>query len=161
MPPHAIGSDRFNDTYGHPAGDEALKMFAKTAVGTLRESDTIARYGGEEFVVAVREADAEGTLIAAEKIRHAVEQMVVDIGPGRFARLTCSLGAASTITHGTDRMTLMRVADQALYRAKEAGRNKSVAADAPAVPVARGGSPRRPKRGGLVALPKAGAEAAE
>lgn len=117
---------QFNDTHGHPAGDEALKTFARAAQGALRESDVLARYGGEEFVVLVRDADLKGTAIVAEKLRAAVEATVVNVGPGRTARITVSAGVSSTAGHGIDRMVLLRVADEALYQAKQEGRNRVV-----------------------------------
>lgn len=117
---------RFNDTHGHPAGDEALKAFARSAQGALRESDVLARYGGEEFVVLARGADLQGTAIIAEKLRAAVEATVVSVGPGRTARITVSAGVSSTAGHGQDRMVLLRVADEALYQAKQEGRNRVV-----------------------------------
>ena len=120
---------RFNDTYGHPAGDEALRAFARTASSVVRRSDTIARYGGEEFVVSVRHADLQQTTEVAEKIRAGVEQAVIEVGPGRFGRITISAGVASTSVHGRDRVTLIRTADRALYEAKQRGRNRVVAAD--------------------------------
>ena len=123
---------QFNDTHGHPAGDEALKAFATAIVGVLRESDTAARYGGEEFVIAIPDADLAAVENVAEKVRSAVEDLVVDLGPGRHARLTASIGAASTVVSGYDRMGLLRLADQALYRAKRAGRNRVEVADRPA-----------------------------
>jgi len=136
---------KLNDTYGHPAGDEALKGFARTVTGAVRESDTIARYGGEEFVVLLRDTDLAGATIAAEKIRAAVERTVFEIGPNRTARMTASFGTASTSAHGNDRMLLMRTADAALYRAKESGRNRVVAADSafgsPPAPESSGGAP--------------------
>ena len=120
---------RFNDAHGHPGGDEALKAFARAAKSALRESDTIARYGGEEFVVLVRDADLTAATLVAEKIRRTIEETVVDIGPNRTAKITASFGVASTSAHGLDRMLLMRIADEALYRAKESGRNRVVSAD--------------------------------
>lgn len=117
---------QFNDAHGHPAGDEALKTFARAAQGALRESDVLARYGGEEFVVLVRAADLKGTAIVAEKLRAAVEATVVNVGPGHTARITVSAGVSSTAGHGLDRMVLLRVADEALYQAKQEGRNRVV-----------------------------------
>jgi diguanylate cyclase (GGDEF)-like protein len=118
-----------NDSHGHPAGDEALKVFARTLLGTVRTSDVVARYGGEEFAIAVHAASVEETMSLAEKLRAAVEQQVVDIGPNRFLRLTASFGVAHTARQGTDRLALMRAADAALYAAKQAGRNRVVLAD--------------------------------
>lgn len=121
----------FNDTYGHPAGDEALRMLGSTITSVVRETDVVARYGGEEFVVAVPGVDLDAATAVAEKIRYAVEQMVVALGPGRFARVTASIGVAATNTHGRDAAALLRTADAALYTAKTAGRNRVVAAAAP------------------------------
>lgn len=115
---------QFNDTHGHPAGDEALRALARILRSTIRTSDVVARYGGEEFVIALRHAGLEESRMVAEKIRAAVEQNVVDIGPGRYARITASFGVAGTDVHKVDQKGLMALADAALYRAKEAGRNR-------------------------------------
>jgi len=114
----------FNDTYGHPAGDEALRTFARVLSATIRSSDVAARYGGEEFVVALRHAPIDDARRIAEKIRLAIEQMVVELGPGRYGRITASLGVASTEAHVHDMKSLVALADAALYRAKESGRNR-------------------------------------
>jgi diguanylate cyclase (GGDEF)-like protein len=120
----------FNDTHGHPAGDEALRSFARTLRGALRESDTAARYGGEEFAVLLRRTDLDGARTVAEKVRSAVELTPIEIGPNRIARITVSIGIAGSDAHGTDRMQLMRLADGALYAAKSDGRNRVAAAAA-------------------------------
>ena len=130
---------RFNDTHGHPAGDEALRAFARACLGVLRSSDTMARMGGEEFSVAVRGADLAQTTQIAEKLRFAVEQRSIDIGSGRLATMTASFGVASSAEHGTHRKRLMRVADRALYAAKRAGRNTVVAGDVQRKTVRRAG----------------------
>jgi diguanylate cyclase (GGDEF)-like protein len=114
----------FNDTYGHPAGDEALRTFARVLGSSIRASDVAARYGGEEFIVALRHAGADEAARLAEKVRLAVEQMVIELGPGRYARITASFGVVSTEQHVTDQKALVSLADAALYRAKEAGRNR-------------------------------------
>lgn len=114
----------FNDTYGHPAGDEALRTFARVLGSCIRASDVAARYGGEEFVVALHHAGLEDARLVAEKIRAAVEQTVVEIGPGRYGRITASLGVASTETQVQEFKALVAMADAALYRAKESGRNR-------------------------------------
>ena len=119
---------QFNDTYGHPAGDEALRTFARGCLGVLRNSDTMARLGGEEFCIAIRGADVTTTVEIAEKLRTTVEHLAVEIGPGRFARMTASFGVANSQQHGTDRMRLLKTADRALYDAKRQGRNAVVAA---------------------------------
>ena len=128
----AIDLDHFkqlNDTYGHPAGDEALRTFARGCLGVLRSSDTMARLGGEEFCIAVRGADLATTIAIAEKLRVTIEHLAVEIGPGRFARMTASFGVANSQQHGTDRKRLLKSADRALYAAKHQGRNAVVAAD--------------------------------
>jgi diguanylate cyclase (GGDEF)-like protein len=125
----------FNDTHGHPAGDEALRAFARVIGGSIRASDLAARYGGEEFIVALRHVGSEEALVVAEKLRTAVEQMVVELGPGRYARLTASFGTATTSPYVQDQKSLVALADAALYRAKEGGRNRVESA-----PIAAGGA---------------------
>ncbi len=120
---------RFNDTKGHPAGDEALRTFADLLRSSIRESDTVARYGGEEFVILLHGAGLDAAAATAEKLRAEVEGLVVVLGPGRFARLTASFGVGSTVAHGHDRTTLIGIVDQALYQAKELGRNRVVVAE--------------------------------
>ena len=115
---------QFNDTHGHPAGDEALRAFSRIVRPTLRASDVVARYGGEEFIVALPGAGQEETRRVAEKLRAAVEGMVIEIGPGRYARITISLGVVATDEQRLDRKGLVAMADAALYRAKEGGRNR-------------------------------------
>ncbi len=114
----------FNDTHGHPAGDEALRTFARVVGGAIRSSDVAARYGGEEFIVALRHAGIQEANALAERIRIAVEQAIVELGPGRYARITASFGVASTEMNVHDQKSLVSLADAALYRAKEAGRNR-------------------------------------
>lgn len=114
----------FNDTYGHPAGDEALRAFARSAQSAIRRSDTLARYGGEEFVLLLRDADVATAEHIAEKVRAAVEDTVVDLGGGTYGRISASFGVASSATHGSERSKLLRAADRALYAAKQSGRNR-------------------------------------
>jgi diguanylate cyclase (GGDEF)-like protein len=114
----------FNDTFGHPAGDEALRALSRTLRSVLRTSDVVARYGGEEFIVALHHATLEQALLVGEKVRAAVEETVVEIGPGRYARYTASLGVVATDTHRVDRKGLVALADAAMYRAKSNGRNR-------------------------------------
>jgi diguanylate cyclase (GGDEF)-like protein len=132
---------RFNDTNGHPAGDEALRTFANLLRSSIRESDTVARYGGEEFVILLHGTGLADAAATAEKLRKEVEGLVVVLGPGRFARLTASFGVGSTVAHGHDRTALIGIVDQALYQAKELGRNRVVVAEAtvpePAVSLTR------------------------
>lgn len=115
---------QFNDTNGHPAGDEALRSLARTITGTVRATDVSARYGGEEFVVALHNTDLAGAAVVAEKLRQAIAAVVVEIGPGRFGRITASLGVASTDGREIEPKALVTAADAALYRAKTSGRNR-------------------------------------
>ena len=148
---------RFNDNHGHPAGDEALRVLSRTMRATLRASDVIARYGGEEFIVALHHAGEAEARAIAEKLRSAVEQMVVEIGPGRYGRITISVGFAATDVHRVGRKGLISLADAALYRAKDAGRNRVESApigvakpralptvEAPILPIKRVAAARRP-----------------
>jgi diguanylate cyclase (GGDEF)-like protein len=115
---------RFNDDYGHPAGDEALRVFSRVVRSLVRESDVVSRYGGEEFVVAFPACGLADGQLKAEHLRQAIEQAVIEIGPGRYARITASFGVASTEGRAVDRKSLVALADAALYRAKEQGRNR-------------------------------------
>lgn len=129
--------DRFkmiNDTYGHAAGDAALRVFAETIEKTLREGDVIGRLGGEEFAAVLPEPAAAAS-IAAERVRAAFEKagLVID---GHRMGATVSIGAAAAPAAGCKIEHLMARADAALYTAKESGRNRVVCApDEPARPV--------------------------
>ena len=117
-----------NDTHGHAAGDGVLRQAASTMRAHLRPYDFLGRYGGEEFVVVLPGCDSDGARAAAERLRACVEQITVAVG-SIAVRVTCSLGVA-TVGKGTraDREHLLSTADAALYRAKQAGRNRVVVA---------------------------------
>jgi len=118
----------FNDRNGHPAGDQALRTFARVLQGAIREGDIAARYGGEEFVVMLPGATASDALEVAERIRSEVEATTMDLSPGHRDQLTVSIGLAMWPTDADDRVQLLQVADAALYRAKNNGRNRVVVA---------------------------------
>ncbi len=115
-----------NDSYGHLCGDAVLKEAARRIAGCVRPYDTVGRYGGEEFLVVVPFADGAGTLAMAERIRHTIgsEPFQSDAGP---IRVTISCGVA-TSEKALDQNALLHLADVALYRAKERGRNRCEAA---------------------------------
>jgi diguanylate cyclase (GGDEF)-like protein len=116
----------FNDRYGHPAGDEALRTFADVLRSCLRDGDVAARYGGEEFSVILPGVD-EGTALAiAERIRSRTESTLISLAPGVTDRISVSIGIASAPDQAQDRVSLLRLSDEALYAAKEAGRNRVV-----------------------------------
>ncbi|MCA1815170.1 MAG: sensor domain-containing diguanylate cyclase [Acidobacteria bacterium] len=110
---------RVNDTHGHDAGDAALRFLADVLRDELRGVDTAARYGGEEFAVILPQANLEGALIVAERLRTRLEN--TDI-PG-IGRITASFGIATFPLHANSCAQLVSAADHALYEAKHAGRN--------------------------------------
>lgn len=114
----------FNDRYGHPAGDEALRVFAGVLRSCLREGDVAARYGGEEFAVMLPAIDEATAAVIAERIRSRTESTVISLAPGITDRISVSIGIAVAPGQAQDRITLLRLADEALYRAKQAGRNR-------------------------------------
>lgn len=114
----------FNDRQGHPAGDEALKTFGAVLRSCMREGDVAARYGGEEFAVLLPGIDGSVAAEIAERIRARTEATVLSLSPGITDHITISIGVASAPDQGLDRVTLMRLADEALYQAKDQGRNR-------------------------------------
>ncbi|HLA36146.1 MAG TPA: diguanylate cyclase [Rhodocyclaceae bacterium] len=115
---------KFNDTYGHDQGDRVLKATGQVMKLAVRKYDIPCRYGGEEFTVILPATDVEGTLAVAERLRKDVEAMEVD-----GLKVTVSLGVASFPEIAVDTPeALVMAADAALYRSKEAGRNRSTAA---------------------------------
>ena len=120
----------FNDRYGHPAGDEALRAFADILRSCLRDGDVAARYGGEEFAIFLPTVDQMTALTIAERIRSRTESTLIALAPGISDRITVSIGLASAPHQANDRITLLRLADEALYQAKEGGRNQVVTAGA-------------------------------
>jgi len=120
----------YNDTYGHQQGDAALIAFAEIASkALLRTSDFAARWGGEEFVILLPGSDMEGAEEVAERVRENVESAVIPTEEGTETRMTVSVGVNSAVP-GTETSIddYIKVADQALYSAKEQGRNRVVRA---------------------------------
>jgi len=116
-----------NDTYGHPKGDELLREVARAARGQLRRTDVLARLGGEEFGVILPGSAATAVTVVAEKLRTAVERVRVSSGQGRGKiRITISVGGVSVSHARAEPRDLVNRADQALLRAKQAGRNRVV-----------------------------------
>jgi diguanylate cyclase (GGDEF)-like protein len=123
---------RFNDTYGHQAGDECLVRVAQAMEETLnRPADLVARYGGEEFIALLVDTAVEGARMLAERMRARIEALNVEHrASGVSSHLTVSLGVASVVPKPAVRPEdLVDLADRALYAAKEGGRNRVVAAD--------------------------------
>jgi len=113
----------FNDTRGHPEGDIALKAVARLLAGALRRpADFIARYGGEEFVALLPNAPLEGAQVVARRMNRAIHDALLEYDHGIDGRVTVSIGVATAMAD--DARDLVRHADQALYLAKSAGRNR-------------------------------------
>jgi diguanylate cyclase (GGDEF)-like protein len=128
---------RFNDTLGHPAGDEVLRRVAAVLGQAVRKVDLVARHGGEEFGVVLAGADRAAALAAAEKLRAAVEAAGIGHPASDLGRVTISVGVAVYPDDGRDLASIVDAADAALYAAKRAGRN-AVLAHAPGMREAPG-----------------------
>jgi len=116
----------FNDVYGHEVGDRILREFARTMLGTMRETNLAARLGGDEFVVVLPDTNPKSCWLVAERIRQAVMQMVISSGPDTvLPKLTISLGVAAFPEHGQAFDEVLLAADKALYESKRAGQNRT------------------------------------
>ena len=113
-----------NDTYGHLVGDRLLKSICAIARSSLREGDVLLRYGGEEFLAVLPAASAEDLRLMGERLRRVVEDSALSDG-AKTVRVTLSVGGAAYPNQNVEsEEVLIRLADQALYRAKESGRNR-------------------------------------
>jgi diguanylate cyclase (GGDEF)-like protein len=120
---------KINDTYGHPAGDRILVKLGQILADGIRSSDFAARYGGEEFTVLMTQADKEKSYAFAEILRSTVEYTQFQIpGQDHPLKVTISGGVANFPLDGGSTTELIRVADEALYQAKQLGRNRIVRA---------------------------------
>ena len=115
-----------NDTYGHPAGDLALREAVARIQSSMRPYDSIGRYGGEEFLIVLPGADEETCRHMAERMRQAIFATKVSLGWNDEIDMSCSFGCTSTIGNRYTADQLIRSADDGLYRAKRAGRNRAV-----------------------------------
>jgi diguanylate cyclase (GGDEF)-like protein len=114
----------FNDVHGHAGGDALLAQFGKLLQEHTRGEDIACRYGGEEFTLILPEADVETAMKRAQVIRIAVESMRVQHLGRNLPQVTVSIGVSAFPQHGETPESLLRVADEALYRAKHKGRNR-------------------------------------
>jgi diguanylate cyclase (GGDEF)-like protein len=119
---------KVNDTYGHPGGDEVLKMLSALFLEKVRASDVPCRYGGEEFLLLMPGMSAEIALARANQWRCSFAERTVLSG-GVSIQCTISIGVAVYPDHGENMETLIQSADLALYRAKQQGRNRVVLFD--------------------------------
>ncbi len=115
---------KFNDEFGHVVGDDALQTAAKVLNAGLRPTDFAARYGGEEMIVILPNTDQRSALIVAERLCSRLRKTRIFANMQKpLPHITASFGLA-TLKQGEDGPTVIAMADAALYRAKEAGRNR-------------------------------------
>jgi two-component system cell cycle response regulator len=116
-----------NDRYGHQAGDQVLESFAKRLRQNIRPKDIACRPGGEEFLVIMPETNGEQAQMGAERIRHAIADEPFTVGvQDACLKVTVSAGVATFLDEGETVTDLLHRADQALYAAKQAGRNQVI-----------------------------------
>ena len=116
---------RVNDTYGHPAGDEVLRRVSEVLKASVRATDICGRYGGEEFAMLLIDTTVDNALILAERLRLALSGESIETAAGTIS-VTISLGISQLSADVEDHERWIETADQALYRAKRGGRNRSV-----------------------------------
>jgi diguanylate cyclase (GGDEF)-like protein len=122
---------QINDLYGHPEGDEVIRLVAERLRTKLRNTDLLARYGGEEFAVILPETGLLNALAVAETIRKHIEETAVTLGADRSIRITVSVGVAGydTLPDEIGLEELLKQADLRLYEAKQSGRNRVAVAN--------------------------------
>ncbi len=117
----------YNNTHGHPMGDRLLRELADILKSNIRSIDTVGRYGGEEFIIVLPEANPDEAAIAGERIRKAVEEQYFEGEEEQpNGSVTISLGVATCINNSLNHEELIKEADKALYKAKNAGKNKVI-----------------------------------
>ncbi len=137
------GFKQVNDTHGHAAGDSALRVLARALLAIVRKEDVVGRYGGEEFAIVARGIDRRGAAALAERVRGGVAELRVPTEHEPLS-FTVSIGVAHTEGgDGCEPERLLRAADQALYAAKHAGRNRVESAPTAASTRSRRITPRR------------------
>ena len=109
----------FNDSFGHPAGDEVLREVAKILRSCVRDHDVVARYGGEEFAVLLPSTDVDDSRALGDRLRHSIEQYSWELRP-----ITISLGISTTSPRIPRASALIELADRSLYQSKAEGRNR-------------------------------------
>ncbi|MEO5799716.1 MAG: GGDEF domain-containing protein [Gemmatimonadales bacterium] len=120
----------FNDTFGHAAGDMALKELARVLKAALRRTDVVARYGGEEILLVMPGTDITRAMEKLDEVRVQIGLTDIVLPRGGTSRITVSIGVAGFGVDGTDVDALLDIADRRLYQAKDAGRNRIVGPEA-------------------------------
>src|SRR5262249_35600571 len=144
----AIDIDHFkavNDRHGHAGGDAVLVAIARICTQELRQTDPVGRLGGEEFAVLLPNTGLANAVEGSEKLRQAIERTPIDVG-GESITVTVSLGVAALDQATRDFDALLKNADNALYLAKQTGRNRTVASQPAEPPIRPTG--RRVLKGG-------------
>lgn len=121
---------QINDTYGHLFGDYVLKKLGSLMSSTLRSTSKIFRYGGEEFVAILPESDRDESVSAIERLLEAIRQCAFPVEDTSI-HITASVGLAVYPEHATDKAELIKLADRALYKAKEGGRDRFIVSSSP------------------------------
>ena len=116
---------KVNDTYGHQYGDYVLKTVADLMKQSFRKTDLLYRYGGEELVMIMPETNIEGAIIPVQRLRRMVEEYDFDYN-GVKAKVTVSIGLTMNYQNLNNSADILKSADEALYRAKEEGRNRVI-----------------------------------
>jgi diguanylate cyclase (GGDEF)-like protein len=127
----ALDLDNFkwvNDHYGHQVGDEVLRGFVQKCLDAIRPYDGVARVGGEEFMVLLPQSALEAARTIGERVRSAIAGSAFETGIGRLVEITVSVGVSQFGPDGDTIDTILRVADERLYRAKREGRNCVISA---------------------------------
>jgi diguanylate cyclase (GGDEF)-like protein len=119
-----------NDTYGHSAGDLGLCNLADILRNSIRKIDYAARYGGEEFIVILPETPLDKAEKLAQRLCHNIAKSRITLDNGKVIHVTASIGVSSFPEHGTTEDTLLKKADDAMYKAKQSGRNRVAVAQA-------------------------------
>lgn len=115
---------RVNDEHGHLSGDKVLRQIGSILSTTVRDTDRVGRYGGEEFLGFLPETDIQGAVIQAERLRYQVAECPFIVEEGKILQLTVSIGVAQYDISNDTIETFLSRADEALYQAKQSGRNK-------------------------------------
>ena len=134
---------KVNDTYGHPAGDEALRVVSGVIRRTIRKTDIAGRYGGEEFIILVPGVSCDGAQKLAERLGAAIKAAPIPVNENRTITVTVSIGISCFSSEKNSLESLVKGADEALYQAKEAGRDRVCIAESDSA-----GSTRTVIRGG-------------
>ena len=115
---------KFNDKYGHQAGDAVLKHVAKTLKSCVRNEDFVCRYGGEEMTIILNNATRESAVKTAQKVCETIASKKYELTPELEVNITVSLGVATYSENGKTPAEMIEYADKCLYKAKENGRNQ-------------------------------------